>query len=503
MSFALYRKYRPQRFADVVGQERALAPLLRQIEQGRVGHAYVLAGLRGIGKTTIARLLARRVNCVAPQGSESCMECAACVAITRGSLDIVEIDAASHTGVDHVREVIVEGARIAPTELTRKVFLIDEAHMLSTGAFNALLKTLEEPPGHVLFLLATTALEKIPDTVQSRCQRLMLSPMPLGTIEERLERLGKEECIVVASEVLSEVARRSGGSMRDAESLLAQVIALANDGVVKREDAELLFPVPHTERLCAWVRAVREEKVPDALRAIHEHIEGGEDPELFIGWLMDGMRAWLLARMGTSEASAQVALGQALSGALEGASEAWVVRALRVLGQAREDAPRYPLPLFAYELAVWQMVAPNTSATHTAPTPSKGIPAATTASAGVSRGGEASPITATSTIDLALVEAQWPTFQKCVRERHASLPLALERAKPIRVDGNTIVISVAYAFYAEAVNLAKHAEFLASIWQGILGAPCFVHAEHISEPADPAVHAILDAFGGAVVAVGG
>jgi DNA polymerase-3 subunit gamma/tau len=501
MLFALYRTYRPKRFADVVGQERALAPLLRQIEQGRVGHAYVLSGLRGIGKTTIARLLARRVNCLAPVGVESCGECAACTAMSRGSLDVMEIDAASHTGVDHVRDVIVEGARMMPTELTRKVFLIDEAHMLSTGAFNALLKTLEEPPAHVLFLLATTALDKIPDTVQSRCQRLLLSPMPLHTIEERLAHVASQEGVEVEREVLTEVGRRSGGSMRDAESLLAQVIALAQGGKVSRGDAELLFPIPHADRLQAWVRAVQAGQVPEALRALHEHVAGGEEPTVFVEWLMDGLRAELLARAGAHEASVHAALGEAMHPALAEANEAWMARALQGLGRARDEASRYPTALFAYELAVWELAGVSVAAP-TAPTPSsKGTaaPAKTTTAAS----SPASDTAGSAPIDLALVEAHWPTFQKWLRERHASLPLALERAKPERVEGNTIVVGVAYAFYAEAVNMPKHAEFLAGIWQSLLGAPCFFRAEFAQQPSDPLVHAMLDAFGGTVVAVEG
>src|SRR3989338_7584274 len=174
MSIALYRKYRPQKFADLVDQNHIKITLENEIKQGRIAHAYLFTGPRGIGKTTTARLLAKAINWEqrTARQSEPCNECFACQNISEGSaLDVIEIDAASHTGVDNVRENIIESVRFSPTRLKYKVFIIDEVHMLSISAFNALLKTLEEPPEHVVFVLATTEVHKVPETIMSRCQR--------------------------------------------------------------------------------------------------------------------------------------------------------------------------------------------------------------------------------------------------------------------------------------------------------------------------------------------
>jgi len=225
----LARRWRPQRFSDLVGQDVVVRTLQNSMKTKQLAHAYLLTGIRGTGKTTIARLLAMVVNCAQPENGEPCGTCAACTSIAAGNnLDVQEMDAASHTGVDDIREIL-DGVRYPPSSLQYKVYLIDEAHMLSKSAFNALLKTLEEPPEHVLFLLATTEAEKLPITVRSRCQRFDLRRLGSDEISHYLARVLSEEKVAYEAEALHAIAHAADGSVRDALSLTERVLAFGGD----------------------------------------------------------------------------------------------------------------------------------------------------------------------------------------------------------------------------------------------------------------------------------
>lgn len=222
---ALYRKFRPDSFEDVKGQEHIVTTLRNQIESDRIGHAYLFCGTRGTGKTTVAKIFARAVNCEHPVNGSPCGECPTCRAIAAGvSMNVIEIDAASNNGVDNIREIVDEVA-YSPTEGRYKVYIIDEVHMLSIGAFNALLKTLEEPPSYVIFILATTEAHKIPITILSRCQRYDFRRISIDTIAGRLGDITAKEQVAVEEKALRYVAKAADGSMRDALSLLDQCIA--------------------------------------------------------------------------------------------------------------------------------------------------------------------------------------------------------------------------------------------------------------------------------------
>ena len=217
---ALYRKFRPTGFKDVKGQEHIVTTLQNQIKADRIGHAYLFCGTRGTGKTSVAKIFAKAVNCENPVDGSPCGECASCRAIASGSsMNVIEIDAASNNGVDNIRE-IREEVQYSPTEGKYKVYIIYEVHMLSIGAFNALLKTLEEPPSYVIFILATTEAHKIPITILSRCQRYDFHRISIDTIADRLKELMQEENTVVEPRALRYIAKAADGSMRDALSLL-------------------------------------------------------------------------------------------------------------------------------------------------------------------------------------------------------------------------------------------------------------------------------------------
>ncbi len=225
----LARRWRPQKFADLVGQDVVVRTLKNALLSGNLAHAYLLCGIRGVGKTTIARLMAMAVNCETSTTGEPCGECAACKSIADGAnLDVQEMDAASHTGVDDVREIL-DGVRYPPTTLKTKVYIIDEAHMLSKNAFNALLKTLEEPPAHVLFILATTESDKLPVTVRSRCQRFDLRRLGQGEIRDYLKHVFEAESIRADDDALAAIAQAADGSVRDALSLSERVLAYSRE----------------------------------------------------------------------------------------------------------------------------------------------------------------------------------------------------------------------------------------------------------------------------------
>lgn len=270
----LARKYRPKTFSEVVGQEVLTRTLAGAIEAGRIGHAYLFCGSRGTGKTTTARIFAKALNCERGPRPDPCGECERCLAADAGTdVDIVEIDAASHTGVDHVRE-LREQANYAPLRARFKIYVVDEVHMLSRAAFNALLKTLEEPPPHVKFLFATTEPNKLPDTIISRCQVLRLSPLPEALIKKRLDEVLAAEGVRPERGLSAEIARRARGGMRDALSMTDQLLALVGDEP-RIEDLVRLGGPGGREELDALLERVFAGDGAGLLAALPE-FEGGE-----------------------------------------------------------------------------------------------------------------------------------------------------------------------------------------------------------------------------------
>ncbi|KAA3664280.1 MAG: DNA polymerase III subunit gamma/tau, partial [Chloroflexi bacterium] len=241
MSQALYRKWRPARFEDVIGQEHITCTLQNSVAADRVGHAYLFCGPRGTGKTTLARLLAKAVNCLHDDVAERpCNECRICQAVNDGRfLDLIEIDAASNTGVDDMRD-LRDKINFSPNEGRFKVYIIDEVHMLSTAAFNALLKTLEEPPPHVKFVLATTEEHKVPITIKSRCQQFNFRLLTTVEIKQRLAWMADKEGFTIVPDAMTMIARQGAGSLRDAESLLDQLV-MAPDDVITVERTQMVL----------------------------------------------------------------------------------------------------------------------------------------------------------------------------------------------------------------------------------------------------------------------
>src|ERR1043166_1925639 len=271
------RKWRPQKFDDVVGQQQVTRTLRNALASGRLAQAFVFAGPRGVGKTTTARILARALNCVNGPTADPCGECDACREIAeRRDIDVLEIDAATHTQVDNVREVIIAGLAIAPVRDRFKVFIIDEVHQLSSASFNALLKSIEEPPPHVVFMMATTELEKIPETVLSRSQVYEFRTIGTKAIAGQLRRIVDAEEIAVGEESLQLIARDAEGSMRDAQSKLDQVIAFTGK-TITGEDVATVLGLVGRDLLLDVVQAVADEDAPAAFALAARAVEMGFD----------------------------------------------------------------------------------------------------------------------------------------------------------------------------------------------------------------------------------
>ena len=296
---ALYRKFRPDNFADVKGQDHIVTTLTNQIKHNRIGHAYLFCGTRGTGKTTVAKILAKAVNCEHPVNGSPCNECAMCKAIQAGTaMNVIEIDAASNNGVDNIRE-IREEVSYRPTEGKYKVYIIDEVHMLSTGAFNALLKTLEEPPSYVMFILATTEAHKIPITILSRCQRYDFHRITIDTIAARLDELLKVEGVTAEEKAVRYVAKAGDGSMRDALSLLDQCIAFYLGQELTYDKVLEVLGAVDTEVFSKLLRKVIQGDVTGSIHILEELIVGGRELSQFVGDFTWYMRNLLLVK--TSE----------------------------------------------------------------------------------------------------------------------------------------------------------------------------------------------------------
>ena len=321
----LARKYRPQSFSELIGQDAMVTTLGNAIARGRIAHAFLLTGVRGVGKTSTARLVAKALNCIGPDGQggptiDPCGVCEPCVAIAEGRyIDVIEMDAASHTGVDDVREII-EAVRYAAVSARFKIYIIDEVHMLSKNAFNALLKTLEEPPAHVKFLFATTEVNKVPVTVLSRCQRFDLRRIPAGLLADHFAHVARAEGVAVDDEALSVIARAAEGSARDGLSILDQAIA-HGEGQVTAEQVRGMLGLADRGRIARMLDVLLAGDAPATLGQLDEAHALGIEPAALLRGLMESLHAISRSKAGApadalqsvEEREAARALSQAMS----------------------------------------------------------------------------------------------------------------------------------------------------------------------------------------------
>jgi DNA polymerase-3 subunit gamma/tau len=467
---ALYRRYRPQTFSAIVGQEHVTRTLRNAIASGQVAHAYLLAGVRGTGKTSIARLIAKAVNCPNAKDGEPCDRCQTCVAIRDGRfLDLIEIDAASNRGIDEMRD-LRDKVRFAPSQGQYKVYVIDEAHQLTTEAFNALLKTLEEPPPHAMFILATTESQKIPATIVSRTQRFDLRRIPHKGIVAQLQKIVEQEKLRADSAALDAIARHAQGSLRDAESMLDMVIAFANGAITLKEVDDLLGS-SDWEETAALFDALAAADGAEGVQLVARLVDDGRDLRLFVRRAIDHARALVFTRAtGKPPESASEQMATRLRAQAQGLSLdqlAKIAKRLVETEQHLRTSEGTPLPL---ELAILDLVtsneklAPPPDARREAGRPATARPAPTS-SAGTEtrrdaprgavvaiaerRGTAEATITvgaASPVVKLETVRKAWGELVDRAKERSIGKAAQLAKAEPLAIEGATIVVGFGEEF---------------------------------------------------------
>lgn len=378
-SLALYRKWRSQTFDEVVGQQHVTQTLINALTLNRVAHAYLFTGPRGTGKTSTARLLAKAVNCLGESGERPCNQCRICVAINEGRLlDLIEIDAASNTSVDDIRD-LRDKVGFRPAEARVKFYIIDEVHMLSNSAFNALLKTLEEPPEHVIFVLATTEPEKIPATITSRCQRFDFKRIKLDDIARRLAYIVAQEGLKADAAALDYIARQGSGSMRDAISLLDQLTAYGQETITLDLVQSVLGAVA-SQSVTELVEALIKQDVALGLDIINRVVSDGTDPRQFAREIVEYLRALMLVKLGNG--AGLLALPEETLAAMKAQAAQTdgptIVRATTLFNDASVDIKSglLTIPQLPLELAFVEAARPTTAEPAVIPSPSPKIPAA-------------------------------------------------------------------------------------------------------------------------------
>ncbi len=492
----LYRKYRPQLFSDLAGQEHIVQTIMNEVAAGTVAHAYLFSGPRGVGKTTMARLLAKAVECSQRKSghSEPCNTCSVCQEITDGHhIDVIEIDAASQTGVDNVRENIIDNAQFKPTTSPYKIFIIDEVHMLSTSAFNALLKTLEEPPAHVIFILATTELAKLPATIISRCQRFAFKRIGFDVMLETLAAICEKEKIKVDKDVLSRIIVKSEGGLRDAESLLGQIFSL-NLKKVTANDVAALLPHSDTDSILTLLENLAAKTAQPALALVQTLVTAGQSVDQFMLDTLDVLRHVLVYTSTHTLQEELLDLDKEHLKRLKHVSDQLtapeVVRVIDMFLRRRLETKTAPVPQLPLELLIVEWC---TSPTANAPT---GTPAAapartpqieptkteekpSTANISIEAKPEASVTPSiTSTIKNAItqfthghsvattleqLQSKWNEVIDAVSTGTPSLTFILRMCRIKEVNHGGVILSVPYSLHKEKLEEPRNRRFIEEI----------------------------------------
>ncbi|WP_299643928.1 DNA polymerase III subunit gamma/tau [uncultured Chloroflexus sp.] len=531
---SLYRKWRSQTFAELVGQEHVVQTLRNAIAEDRVGHAYLFTGPRGVGKTTMARLLAKAVNCLHPDpAARPCGTCEMCTAIAEGrAVDVIEMDAASHTSVEDAREII-ERVQFRPSVARMKVYIIDETHMLSTAAFNALLKTLEEPPDHALFILATTEVHKVPATILSRCQRFTFVRHSVTSMAAHVRRIAAAEGIALADGAPEAIARAATGSMRDALGILEQLASFV-EGPITLHHVQRLLGMTAAAEVDALIAALLAADLTAALRAVNAVANQGADLRQFARDLVERLRAVMLLKatgdrtlldLGDDEAAqlAQWAQQAEMTALVQWVKlfsnldyqlrttpyghlplEVAVVEAL--LAPAPAAQPAAPRPQPARPQPATPVVAPRSQpvvpaepprpsvASQRAPADSPPVapsppsepampapapvadppppPPAAWVAAQQARPPADPAVARAADAELSLLEqleATWEDFKRDVRPRSPTVQALLNSARPYDVEGNTIVLLVSSSFHKERLEEPKNRAIIEEVLRRRLG----------------------------------
>ncbi len=469
---SLYRNYRPKNFSEVINQAHIKKALQNSVSAGSFGHAYLFSGPRGTGKTSVARIFARAINCENPKNGEPCNECAICRQFLEGNcLDLVEIDAASNTGVDNIREII-ENLKFSPAQAKYKVFIIDEVHMLSKGAFNALLKTLEEPPKHAVFILATTEAHKVPQTVISRTQKHNFKKIENGKIFEHLDAVAKKEKIKADRESLQLVANASEGSLRDALSALEKLSAFGEIGLAQTEQLLGITNIAASQRM---LDLLVHKDAPGALEFAANLFSDGIDAVQFNRDFLEYLRKVLLVSMG---GNFEFALDKGQLGELARQARdcrpAGLLHIIRLFLRANKDFQISPSDDLAVQIAIAEAclenagnasgnISGNSSVSSESPaksqsaaektkTDSKAQKQETAAKAEL----ESEPVLAPKKIiESSEVISAWPDMLQEIKEKKGSLFTVLKNVSLASAEGNILEIKCSFQFHKDSIDKNK------------------------------------------------
>jgi len=521
----LYRKYRPSLFSEISGQEYVIKTLTNAIKNSQVSHAYLFTGPRGTGKTTTARIFAKTINCLKPVTKtnnetvhiEPCNKCQNCQTILKNqAIDLIEIDAASHTGVDNIRQ-LKEAINVPPTNFKYKVYIIDEVHMLSMGAFNALLKTLEEPPAHAIFILATTELHKVPETILSRCQRFNIKPLTKEQIISRLKQIADSEKIKTDREALELIASEANGGMRDAESLLGQIISLGEKKITSKDIQEILGSSAKNT-LPKIIKMIVDNNLPGVISLINELQKSGVNMKTFTNQLLNYFRDLLLLKISPDNnsellkklTSEELKKLQSINRHFDLQKLIIIISLLQTSQKnfSQSDIPQLPLEMAMVEYFLkinprennalkkktkseqkvndTQKLPPEEPKNNKVSTPiTNSVPKENITANTVSNKKNETTEAKNFSLDIKTLLDSWSDILTETKKHNQSILALLQNCAPIGIDKTTALIKTKYPFHKDKLNEMENRLTIEKVFVKILKVPLkakFITADELPQP---------------------
>ena len=492
----LYRKYRPQNFTQVVGQNHIKTTLEQEIKSGKIAHAYLFCGPRAVGKTTLARVFSKSINCERRKetSSEPCDKCPTCLSITSGrALDVIEIDAASHTQVEKVRENIIPNARVAPSGFKYKVFIIDEVHMLSVQAFNALLKTIEEPPSYVVFILCTTEVHKVPLTIISRCQRFDFKRISVNDVVKKLTYIIQAEKVKVEKNILEAIARHADGHMRDAESLLGQIIAIASPqagrgggAVITQAEADLVIPRSDLNEIINLIGFLIKKDAAGGIRLVNQLMDEGVDLKIFVRDIIEILRKLLLIKINPGLTSKlALEMGEAVELKINQLAQdlnveqilAFMEKFIKVSNELKADfIKQLSLEVAIVEICTLTLAPRNPANFGRAATAPKFAPLRSSPASIKPVQGKTIPSGTPINITNGQIMEKWNEVLARIKQYNHSLSFILRVCQPKNLSGNQLCLAFKYKFHRDRVSETSIKNLIEKTLNQVYEAPLVIEA---------------------------